>query len=336
MNGQTATLTANRWWIYQRERFPVLGHGPLIAAFSFSAVSFSFLLRGGSGFPEAGAIVVAFLTAFIFFLQLRIADEFKDFADDSRYRPYRPVPRGVVKLAELRAIAIAGALVQLGLALWWAGTRSTASHSLIQARDAVERDPAMVPFGLPALLLLVWLYLALMTREFFVRDWIRVRPITYLWTHMLIIPLVDFYATACEWMGARGSPPPGLFWFLVVSFFNGVVLELGRKIRAPCDEEEGVPTYSALWGRRTAVLVWLGAMSTTAFCAWRAALKIHFVIPVILVLCLLLVVASWIAWKFLHEPLTKRAKLFEPFSGLWTLLMYLTLGAVPLLLRAWK
>ena len=26
-----------RWWIYQRERFPLLGHGPLIAAFSFSA-----------------------------------------------------------------------------------------------------------------------------------------------------------------------------------------------------------------------------------------------------------------------------------------------------------
>ena len=24
----------NRWWIYQKERFPIFGHGPLIAAFS--------------------------------------------------------------------------------------------------------------------------------------------------------------------------------------------------------------------------------------------------------------------------------------------------------------
>jgi 4-hydroxybenzoate polyprenyltransferase len=36
----------NRWWIYQHERFPVLNHGLLIAAFSLSAVTFSSLLRG--------------------------------------------------------------------------------------------------------------------------------------------------------------------------------------------------------------------------------------------------------------------------------------------------
>ena len=32
---------ATRWWTYQRERFPVFAHGSLIAAFSFSAVSYS-------------------------------------------------------------------------------------------------------------------------------------------------------------------------------------------------------------------------------------------------------------------------------------------------------
>ena len=34
-------------------------------------------------------------------LQLRLADEFKDFEEDSRYRPYRPVPRGLVSLRDL-------------------------------------------------------------------------------------------------------------------------------------------------------------------------------------------------------------------------------------------
>jgi len=29
----------NRWWIYQEERFPIFGHGPLILAFSLSAMS---------------------------------------------------------------------------------------------------------------------------------------------------------------------------------------------------------------------------------------------------------------------------------------------------------
>jgi hypothetical protein len=41
----------NRWWIYQRERFPVGAHGPVILAFSLSAVSYSALLRGTHHLP---------------------------------------------------------------------------------------------------------------------------------------------------------------------------------------------------------------------------------------------------------------------------------------------
>src|SRR5262249_52383299 len=107
-----------RLWVYQRERFPLLGHGLLIAAFSFSAVCFSRLLRAEAGWPGWPAAVVAFLTSFLFFLQLRIADEFKDFDEDSRYRPYRPVPRGLVSLYELGWVGVGAAVVQLALGLW--------------------------------------------------------------------------------------------------------------------------------------------------------------------------------------------------------------------------
>ena len=109
-----------RWWTYQRERFPILAHGALIAAFSSSAVSFSLLLRDGSGWPTAAAMAVAFVTCFLFFLQLRIADEFKDHEDDCKYRPYRPVPRGLVSLRELGIVGLAAAAVQFALALWLA------------------------------------------------------------------------------------------------------------------------------------------------------------------------------------------------------------------------
>ena len=310
----------NRWWIYQKERFPIFGHGPLIAAFSFSAVSFSYLLRDGKGLPSAASLVVAFITAFLCFLQLRIADEFKDFEEDSRFRPYRPVPRGLVSLRELGLAGIAGALIQLALALWLAPPK-------------ISRN---ISFGLPVLLLVLWLYLALMSKEFFIRDWIKARPFTYMWTHMLILPQIDFYATACDWMGAGVPAPSGLFWFLIVSFFNGIVIEIGRKLRAPTDEETGVETYTFLWGRSKAVLAWLAALALTAFCAWQAARQIHFVVPVLSLLGVLLIVAAFIAWRFLREPVTQRAKPFELFSGIWTLLMYLSLGAVPLLSRAWK
>ena len=125
-------------------------------------------------------LVVAFGSVFFFFLMLRIADEFKDYEDDLRWRPYRPVQRGLVSLRELGLVGAAGAAVQLGLCLWL--------------------DARLLP-----LLLVVWTYLALMSKEFFVKEWLKRRPITYMWTHMLIMPQVDFYATSCRLAGGGGG-----------------------------------------------------------------------------------------------------------------------------------
>lgn len=300
-----------RWWIYQRERFPIFGHGPLILAFSFSAVSFSWLLRSESGWPAWRGAATAFGCCFIFFLQLRIADEFKDFEEDSRFRPYRPVPRGLVKLRELGWLFLLGAGVQLALALWLA--------------------PRMA-----LLLLLPWLYLAGMSKEFGCREWLKARPVTYLWTHMLIMPLVDFYATGCDWLASGAPPPAGLGWFLAASFFNGVVIEMGRKLRSPADEEHGVETYTALWGRRVAVGAWLTMLALTLACATLAARRIGFAGVVAGTLAALLVAAVMAAVRFWRAPEPGRGKLFEVISGLWTLALYLSLGLVPLLVRQWK
>jgi hypothetical protein len=171
-----------------------------------------------------------------------------------------------------------------------------------------------------------------MSKEFFVGTWLAARPILYMLSHMVIVPLIDLYATACDWWPA-GRAPEGLFWFVAVSYFNGLVIEMGRKIRSPADEEEGVKTYSALWGPRNAVLAWLGAMLTTAACAIVAARSIDFVVPVAVWLGLLLSVAVVMAWRFLKSPDPGRGKRIETLSGLWTIGMYLSIGAVPLLWR---
>ena len=300
----------SRWITYQRERFPLLAHAPLVAAFSFSAVSFSAMLRGATALPGWRQYLVAFLTSLIFFFQLRVADEFKDLEEDTRYRPYRAVPRGLVTLRELGLLAAGGAVVQLALALWLA--------------------PALV-----ALLLLTWAYLALMTQEFFAAEWLRQRPVTYLWTHMLIRPLIDLYATACDWRAAgMARPDTGLIWFLLVSFFNGVVIEIGRKLRAQEDEETGVQTYTVLWGRTVAPLVWLAVIGVTAVFAWKAAALVGAARPVGALLVLLLAIAGAAAFRFIGRPRPGTGRMFEVVSAIWTLLMYLGLGAMPMLLRA--
>jgi 4-hydroxybenzoate polyprenyltransferase len=315
----------NRWWIYQKERFPLFAHGPLIAAFSVSAVSYSALLRGDAQ-PAPESFVVAFVVSLGSFLLLRIADEFKDAEEDARFRPYRPVPRGLVTLPELARVGMAVALLQFGAAYWlgFSGTEMPETGRRVGAESGF--DPRLI-----GLLFVTWAYFALMSREFFVREWLKARPVIYLFSHMLIMPLVDWFATGCDWVRAGSPMPAGLFWFLAASFCNGIVIELGRKIRAPGQEERGVETYTFLWGRPVAIGAWLTALGATLACALVAAQRIGFVGAVALVLGLLWVGACILGVGFVRTSRSRLAKSIEAYSGGWTLALYLMLGLVPLL-----
>jgi 4-hydroxybenzoate polyprenyltransferase len=306
----------SRWNVYQRERFPLLAHGPLIAAFSSGAVCYSAQLRAAadSARPSVAtaSLVVAFVSCLLFFFQLRVSDEFKDREEDARWRPYRAVPRGLVKLRELGWLAFAAAIIQLGAALWLA--------------------PRLV-----GPLLLVWGYAALMTKEFWVKHWLATHPFTVLWSHMLIMPFIDLYATACDWLAAgTGSPPGlGLLWFLVASFFNGMVVEVGRKIRSPADEETGVQTYSVVWGPRRAVLAWLTVMAITTIFATLAAHAVGATWVVLGILGTLMVVAVVEAMRFLAAKRPNQGRRIETLAGIWTIGMYLGVGVVPLVIARW-
>ena len=292
----------NRWWLYQQERFPIFCHGLLIAAVCFGALVYSLRIRGHFELPDVSALGVAFVSTFVFFLQLRIADEFKDYDDDLAHRPYRPVQRGLVRLSELRCIAIAGAGIQFGLAFW-------------------IMPPVMLP------LLLVWAYMLLMTKEFFLSKWLKVRPVIYLLSHMLMMPLIYLFITACDWKTADSAIPGGLLWFLGMGFFNGIVIEIGRKIRSPLDEEHGVETYSALWGPERATLVWIGALLATMALALVAANKIQFTIPMACLLGVIILAALIGAGQFIYYPAQGRGKRIEHLSGIWTLVLHLGMGS---------
>ncbi|MEM8557442.1 MAG: UbiA family prenyltransferase [Bacteroidota bacterium] len=298
----TTISTAARWWTYQRERFPLAAHGPLVAAFSLSAMSVSAALRGGPALDPLAAIL-AVGSCLLFFLFLRIADEFKDYAEDCRYRPYRPVPRGLVSLRELGALGIGAAVLQLSFAL--------------------ALSPRLVP-----LLFIGWAYFGLMCVEFFRPDALRARPLAYLGSHMVIVPLIDLYATAFDWAVAEAPPPPGLGWFAVASFFNGVAIEVGRKVRAPEDEEPGVETYSARWGLRRAVAFWMGALVVTALPGIALASLLDAGAVLAAVFAVLLAGAGFVALRFVRRP---RGRAVEVYAGLWTLAFYGSLGLAALL-----
>ena len=299
---------AARMWEYQAERFPVFKHGMLIVAFGASAVCLSALLRGGA--PNPWAVLVAVLVLFGFFFQLRVADEHKDNEDDTKFRPERPVPRGLVKLAELRGVAIAVGVAQVALTLW-------------------------LDWRLIVPLLLVWGWMAVMTKEFFVPEWLKKRPLIYMISHMAIMPLIDLYATACDWLPAGDGGHAGfgltLGAFLLLSLVNGSVIEIARKCWAPESEREGVETYSKLWGPVRAGVAVMGVVlagfALSGFINARSGAGPW-------MLGGLGLVTAWNAWNavdYAGTPTIARAKMLETGSGVFVLANYLLLGVVPLL-----
>jgi len=294
-------MASNRWWVYQRERFPIWRHGFLIAAVCFGVLTFSMPAADVRRPAPAGRWVAAFATVFLFFLQLRIADEFKDYEEDRRCRPHRPVPRGLVQLGELKAIAAGAAALQLGLALW-------VSPRLLMPLAAV------------------WAYMLLMAREFFAPAWLKRHAVIYLFSHTLVLPLIYLYVSACGWF-AKGQPPPGgLGFLLALGFFTGLVVEIGRKVWAPTDEIPGVQTYSRLWGCKAAIGVWAAAVLAAAISLLLAAGRHGSTAPLLGLIAVLGAAGLPCVRRFMTLAQHRDAERIERLSGIFALMTHVGLG----------
>ena len=297
-----------RFYQYQKERFPVVMNLIAVTVFTFSAVSYSRIARGADGFIGWEDYLIGCFATFTLFLLVRIFDEFKDRKDDAKYRTYLPVPRGLVKLSELRNIGIVIGVLQISSILIF--------------------QPQMT-----VLYLIVIAYLVLMGVEFFVPTFLKKRQILYITSHMLIIPLLDVYSSGLDWVLEEAQPHFGLAFFFAVSFMNGLVVEFGRKMKAPQDEEEGVVSYTGMWGVQKAVWMWVSSILATLGLATGAAAVAGYGLELFLVLIGLAVCCIIPGIYFLKSPQKKRAKLMELSSGIWTIGMYLSLGGIPMIIE---
>jgi hypothetical protein len=300
---ETGAGFLRRTWIYQNERFPVLKTGILLLAFTAASISVSAHLAGRP-LPAWGAFAAAWAAVFLIFFQMRAADETKDFHLDAKWRPERPIHRGLVSLRSVQTAGLV-AFPLAAVAVWaW--------------------SPAML---LP--LAMVWIWLALMTVEFFVPEWLTKHPLVYLVSHMAIMPLIDFLATSAEWLPAGGNAPDGLGAFLLLSFANGVVLEIGRKIWAPGNEREGVETYSGMHGHRRASGIWVCVLATAFVlqCFVAHTLGVLLLSAPIGGLCLIVFAGK--AMAFVRSPSDRTQSGIDAAAGMWVLSCYLVLGLTP-------
>jgi len=313
--------------IYLNERFPLGKNSFFVLIFALSGYIYTSLLYNSKimylfiNGVKIGIfqykIIALFIIIFMFFLQLRITDEFKDYEEDLKYRSYRPVQRGVVTLKTLRKIGIATVTIQIILA-----------HVI---------NPKIIYY-----MMLVWIYMFLMSKEFFIKKWLTKRILIYALSHVVImvfITLVIVEATQyivpknifdvfiLQWY--KHNIDFALIPLFALNYLNGIVLEIVRKTRRADEKEHGVQTYSKLWGRKKAVVV----------------LSLLFVIEYFLVilglahtyekyfffggltLLVILIVSIYFMVKFLKKDLS--GKIVETVSGLWIIFSSMSLGLLP-------
>ena len=121
----------------------------------------------------------------------------------------------------------------------------------------------------------------------------------------------------------------GLIFFLIASFCNGIVIEVGRKIRTTDQEEEGVDTYSKLWGMLRASFIWWCLLLFTAIFATLAARDVGAELLVGGVLFTTVIGVGLFLLKFKKEQKPKQAKAVEIIAAVWTIILYLSLGIIP-------
>ena len=101
--------------IYLNERFPLGKNSFFVLIFTLSGYIYTSLLYNSKIINPFFIkrikvsmyfyrIIPLFIIIFMFFLQLRITDEFKDYEEDLKYRAYRPVQRGIISLKTLGKI----------------------------------------------------------------------------------------------------------------------------------------------------------------------------------------------------------------------------------------
>jgi 4-hydroxybenzoate polyprenyltransferase len=212
------------WRIFQRERFPLHTHLPLILALLFAHIALA-------GLHAAWHLCLAlFFVLLSFFFRMRLFDEIKDYATDCEKNPTRPLPRGVLSVRDLKKAILLLFCFELAL-------------------TGIANPIAL------AILLPAQGYSFLMYKEFFIGKILRPHLTTYAVSHTVVMVLLSALCSA--WLLLRFPFQLEMRNWIFAAGCFGVfnVFEFGRKTFAQTEEKPGVDSYSKIWGHAGAVLL---------------------------------------------------------------------------------
>ena len=275
-----------KWYTYQKERFPIATYGLYIFSIVFGTFCFATESKNWI------MLIPMFVVALLQFLMVRIVDEFKDFEEDSKYRPYRPVPRGLVSLKELGILGGICAIIQIGLT------------AILNLKGLIY-------------LSLVWIFFAIMSKSFFIKKLVDKHILLEVTLDEFLMPLLVLYlSTFVTTISVKLIP------FLILSYLGSWIVEIARKIRCKEDEENGVKTYTAVFGipKATTIVVVLEAL---IMMMQYYILGTKYIIP-ILALYVLINIPNLL---FIIKENKKLAKMVGLLANMYLILVYISMLA---------
>ena len=220
--------------IYFKEMYPLVPRIFLGYLLFFEIYFLVLLTQGRGAFSFGAGEAVGGFTVFGFLLLLRIADDFKDYETDLKLFPERPLPSGRVTKKDLAVVLIVDV-------------------ALLALLNALFMNNVYY-------FLFLMVYGTLMSLWFFSRRIIQKSLPLALVTHNPIQLVINTYiiSFACIKYGINIISYAN-FLILFSLYFDGLVWEIGRKVRAPEDETE-YTTYSKLYGYKKPVILIMAVM----------------------------------------------------------------------------
>lgn len=219
----TLLTTTKNFYLYQKERFPVvvLGLSFLPAILSSGAVVATQV--------ELKFVLIALIVSIAYLLHVRIIDEFRDYEHDLRHHKERPVSSGIISLNELKVIN-------------WLAIITVPLASFYSSPGAL----------LIAVAMLLYSYFA--RKEFFLG--LQFRRYFYLYNavnlvQMLLLQILVYII----------ANPSFSFTTLVTVHFlftttGTIIFEFLRKVKSPGNDGTGKDTYTWFLGLNNALLIY--------------------------------------------------------------------------------
>lgn len=212
---------------YLVQRFPPVAYTILVAIFFLSSnVVWSCIsnstndvytvLQQYDSFYWSKGIVL-----WLFFLHLRIFDEFKDYLEDRWNYPERVLSKGEISLSTLGRLGFLAIFLQVVLS-WMVGVEAFVTW------------------------LCAFLFSVAMRFEFGASSFLKSRMMLYAITHNPVIAFLAVFSVAGY---PNVSKMNGLYGYYILSVsLSSLAFEIARKMRQPHEEISNVPSYTSTYG----------------------------------------------------------------------------------------